>query len=88
MSYSRVQFSKDIGIVPLKTLMGILQDLVTKLQDFQEATNSEPAPENSQEGSDRFLEINQSSTVEANKERVCFYSDFYLDFLSKKFYYI
>lgn len=62
--------------------MGILQDLVTKLQGFQETTNSEPASENSQEGSDLFLEINQSSTVEANKEQVgekfSFYSDFYV----------
>ncbi|XP_070761902.1 nucleolar pre-ribosomal-associated protein 1 [Enoplosus armatus] len=63
-------FSKDIGTAPLKTLMGILQDLVTKLQGFQETTNSEPAAENSQEGSDLFLEINQSSTVEANKEQI------------------
>lgn len=78
-----MQFSKDIGIVPLRALMGILQDLVTKLQDFQEATNPEPAPENSQEGSDLFLEIDPSSTVEANKERVSVYSDFYfVDFLS------
>lgn len=50
--------------------MGILQDLVTKLQGFQETTNSEPAAENSEEGSDLFLEINQLSTVEANKEQV------------------
>lgn len=78
-----MQFSKDGGIAPLKTLMGILQDLVTKLRDFQEAANSEPAAENSQEGSDLFLEIDQSSTVEANKERVSFCSDFDLvDFLS------
>ncbi|XP_035536073.1 nucleolar pre-ribosomal-associated protein 1 [Morone saxatilis] len=63
-------FSKDIGTAALKTLMGILQDLVTKLQGFQETTNSEPAAENSQEGSDLFLEINQSSTVEANKEQI------------------
>lgn len=62
--------------------MGILLDLVTKLQDFQETTNSEPATENSQEGSDLFLESNQSSTVEANKEQVgkefSFYSNFSL----------
>nr|XP_046245595.1 nucleolar pre-ribosomal-associated protein 1 [Scatophagus argus] len=63
-------FSKNIGTAPLKTLMGILQDMVTRLQGFQETTNSEPAPENSQEGTDLFLEINQSSTVEANKEKL------------------
>lgn len=50
--------------------MAILQDLVIKLQSFQETTDSEQAAENSQEGSDLFLEINQSSTVEANKEQV------------------
>ncbi|KAM9358652.1 nucleolar pre-ribosomal-associated protein 1 [Symphorus nematophorus] len=62
---------KDTGTAALKTLMGILQDLVTKLQGFQESTNSEPvAAENSKEGSDLFLEINQSSTVEASKEQV------------------
>ncbi|XP_037631816.1 nucleolar pre-ribosomal-associated protein 1 isoform X2 [Sebastes umbrosus] len=63
-------FSKDIGAAPLKTLMGILLDLVTKLQGFQETTNSEPAAQNSQEGSDLFLEINHSSTAEANKEQI------------------
>lgn len=50
--------------------MGILKDLVTKLLDFQLTTNSEPAAENFQEGSDLFLEVNQSSTVEASKEQV------------------
>ncbi|CAK6968909.1 nucleolar pre-ribosomal-associated protein 1 [Scomber scombrus] len=63
-------FSKDTGAALLKTLMGILQDLVTKLLDVQVTTNSEPAAENSQEGSDLFLEINQSSTVEASKEQI------------------
>ncbi|KAI3354092.1 hypothetical protein L3Q82_018642 [Scortum barcoo] len=63
-------FSKDTGTASLKTLMGILQDLVIKLQGFQETANSEPAAENSQEGSDLFLEINQLSTVEANKEQI------------------
>ncbi|XP_031719530.1 nucleolar pre-ribosomal-associated protein 1 isoform X1 [Anarrhichthys ocellatus] len=63
-------FSKDIGTAPLKTLMGILLDLVTRLQGFEEKTSSEPAAENSQEGSDLFLEINQSSTVEGNKEQI------------------
>lgn len=46
--------------------MAILQDLVIKLQGFQETTDPEPAAENSQEGSDLFLEIAQSS----NKEQV------------------
>ncbi|XP_044210403.1 nucleolar pre-ribosomal-associated protein 1 isoform X1 [Thunnus albacares] len=63
-------FSKDTGTALLKTLMGILQDLVTKLIGFQVTTDSEPAAENSQEGSDLFLEINQSSTVEASKDQV------------------
>ncbi|KAL7400418.1 hypothetical protein ABVT39_012092 [Epinephelus coioides] len=64
-------FSKDIGTAPLRALMGILLDLVTKLQGFHEATNSEPtATENSKEGSDLFLEINESSPVEANKEQI------------------
>ncbi|KAG8001883.1 Nucleolar pre-ribosomal-associated protein 1 [Nibea albiflora] len=63
-------FSKDIGTAPLKTLMEILQDLVTKLQGYQDTINPEPAAENSQEGSELFLEINQSPTVEANKEQI------------------
>lgn len=70
--YPSAQLSKDIGAAPVKTLMGILQDLVTRLQGFEEATNCEQpaAAENSQEGSDLFLEIDQSTTVEANKEQV------------------
>lgn len=67
---SSAQFSKDIGIAPLKTLMGILQDLVTRLQGFQETTYSEESAETSQEESELFLEINQSSMGEANKEQV------------------
>ncbi|TKS80797.1 Nucleolar pre-ribosomal-associated protein 1 URB1 ribosome biogenesis 1 -like protein [Collichthys lucidus] len=64
-------FSKDIGTAPLKTLMEILQDLVTRLQGLQDTANPEPAAEvNSQEGSELFLEINQSPTVEANKEQI------------------
>ncbi|XP_070685256.1 nucleolar pre-ribosomal-associated protein 1 [Pempheris klunzingeri] len=63
-------FPKDIGTAPLKTLMGILQNLVTRLLDFQETTNSEPGAEKSQEGSDLFLEINQSATAEAKKEQI------------------
>ncbi|XP_034405157.1 nucleolar pre-ribosomal-associated protein 1 isoform X2 [Cyclopterus lumpus] len=63
-------FSKDLGTAPLKTLMGILLDLVTKLQGFQKNTSSEPAAENSTEGLDLFLEINQLSTVDDNKEQI------------------
>nr|XP_020468810.1 nucleolar pre-ribosomal-associated protein 1 isoform X2 [Monopterus albus] len=62
-------FSKETGTGLLKTFMGILQDLVTKLQGFQE-TKSEPAAETPQEGSDLFLEFNHLSTVEANKEEI------------------
>uniref|UniRef100_A0A8C9ZT80 URB1 ribosome biogenesis homolog n=1 Tax=Sander lucioperca TaxID=283035 RepID=A0A8C9ZT80_SANLU len=54
---------ENLGTAPLKTLMGILLDLVTRLQGFQETTTSEPAAENSQEGSDLFLETDQSSTI-------------------------
>lgn len=64
------QFTKDVGATLLKTFKGILQDLVAKLQDFPETTISEPAVENSQEASDLFLEANQSSSVEADKEKV------------------
>ncbi|XP_068441753.1 nucleolar pre-ribosomal-associated protein 1 isoform X2 [Clinocottus analis] len=63
-------FSKDVGTAPLKTLMGILLDLVIKLQGFQKNTSSEPAEENSEERSHLFLEINQSSTAECNKEQI------------------
>ena len=66
----------------MKTLMGILQDLVTKLLDFQLTTNLEPAAENFQEGSDLFLEVNQSSTVEASKEQVKKKSAFTINFIS------
>ncbi|KAF7653300.1 hypothetical protein LDENG_00084810 [Lucifuga dentata] len=61
-------FSKDTASPLLRTLMEILQHLVTNLQGFQE--NSEPAAENSAEGSDFFLEINQPSAVEYNKQQV------------------
>ncbi|KAM3874727.1 nucleolar pre-ribosomal-associated protein 1-like [Diretmus argenteus] len=63
-------FSKDTGIPLLRTLMGVLQDLVTKLRGFQETTNSEPTAVNSHEGSELFLEIDQSSATETNKEEV------------------
>uniref|UniRef100_A0A3Q3S3N5 URB1 ribosome biogenesis homolog n=1 Tax=Mastacembelus armatus TaxID=205130 RepID=A0A3Q3S3N5_9TELE len=55
---------EKFGSVLLKTFMGILQDLVTKLQGFQETTESEPPAENSEDGSDLFLELRQSPTVE------------------------
>ncbi|KAG7243058.1 hypothetical protein INR49_016433 [Caranx melampygus] len=63
-------FSKDTGAAVLKTLMKQLQDLVTKLQGFQETKKPEPEAENFQEGSDLFLELNQSSTAEADKEQI------------------
>ncbi|XP_068601520.1 nucleolar pre-ribosomal-associated protein 1 [Brachionichthys hirsutus] len=63
-------FPKSIGIAPLKTLMGILRDLVTKLQACQETASSEPAAENSPEESDLFLEFNQSFPGEAIKEQI------------------
>ncbi|XP_039986899.1 nucleolar pre-ribosomal-associated protein 1 [Xiphias gladius] len=63
-------FSNDIGAALLKTLMGQLQVLVTELQGFQETKKPEPAVENVQEGSDLFLERNQSTTVEADKEQI------------------
>lgn len=47
--------------------MGIVQDLVTKLQGCEENT---VVAGNSQEQSDLFLEINQTCTAEANKEQV------------------
>lgn len=82
-----LQFPKEIGIVPVRTLMGILLDLVTKLRDFQENVNSAPTAEKPQEGSELFLEINQASTVEAKKEEVreklAFNGDFYLALILK-----
>ncbi|TWW76931.1 nucleolar pre-ribosomal-associated protein 1 [Takifugu flavidus] len=63
-------FPKEIGIRPVRTLMGILLDLVTSLKDHQESTNSVPTAEMPQEGSELFLEINQSSAEEANKEQI------------------
>ncbi|PWA28006.1 hypothetical protein CCH79_00012128, partial [Gambusia affinis] len=64
------KFSKELGDAFLRTLMEMLQDVVTKLQSFEEATSSDAVMENSQEGSDLFLELNQSQTVECNKEQV------------------
>uniref|UniRef100_A0A673CDV0 URB1 ribosome biogenesis homolog n=1 Tax=Sphaeramia orbicularis TaxID=375764 RepID=A0A673CDV0_9TELE len=62
---------ENFGAAVLKNLMGILQDLVIKLQDLQETTiTSESAAENSQERSDLFLEINQSLQPQTNKEQI------------------
>uniref|UniRef100_A0A3Q2ZY75 URB1 ribosome biogenesis homolog n=1 Tax=Kryptolebias marmoratus TaxID=37003 RepID=A0A3Q2ZY75_KRYMA len=63
-------FSKDIGEALLRILMGMLQDLVAKLQSFEETSNSKPATEKSQKESDLFLEVDQSPTVEASKEQI------------------
>uniref|UniRef100_A0A1A7XHS4 URB1 ribosome biogenesis 1 homolog n=3 Tax=Iconisemion striatum TaxID=60296 RepID=A0A1A7XHS4_9TELE len=63
-------FSKDVRGALLRTLMEVLRDVVTRLQSFEETPNSEVTPEKSQKESDLFLEINQSSTIEANKEQV------------------
>ncbi|XP_013868182.1 nucleolar pre-ribosomal-associated protein 1 [Austrofundulus limnaeus] len=63
------KFSKDIRGALLGILMGMLQELVTKLQSFVETSDSEPAAETQKE-SDLFLEVNQSPTVEASKEQV------------------
>uniref|UniRef100_A0A3P9JLM6 URB1 ribosome biogenesis homolog n=1 Tax=Oryzias latipes TaxID=8090 RepID=A0A3P9JLM6_ORYLA len=62
--------SKETGTALLKTLMGILQDMMTKLQSFAETQNSEAAPaEEEQDASDLFLDVNQSSMVETNKKQ-------------------
>ncbi|MEQ2292050.1 hypothetical protein AMECASPLE_019180 [Ameca splendens] len=64
------KFSKEHGDAFLRALMVMLQDVVTRLQSFQEATNTDPAAEKPQEGSDLFLELNQSSPMECNKEQI------------------
>ncbi|XP_074535890.1 nucleolar pre-ribosomal-associated protein 1 [Halichoeres trimaculatus] len=61
---------KDSGLAAVKTLMEILQGLVSKLRHFHETKNSETAEEKPQEGSDLFLEINQSSMAEDNREQI------------------
>ncbi|KAM6933336.1 nucleolar pre-ribosomal-associated protein 1 [Xenentodon cancila] len=63
-------FSKTTGTALLKTLVELLQDIVAKLQSFEETENTEPEPENSQEGSDLFVDVNRSRKVEAKKEQV------------------
>ncbi|XP_061684450.1 nucleolar pre-ribosomal-associated protein 1 isoform X2 [Syngnathoides biaculeatus] len=65
-----ISFSKNTGSAVLKTLMGILQDLVSKLQRRQVPSDPEPAEQNNLDGSDLFLDMNQSSNVEANKEQI------------------
>ncbi|KAM4590476.1 nucleolar pre-ribosomal-associated protein 1 [Fundulus diaphanus] len=64
------KFSKEHGDAFLRTLMEMLQDVVTRLQSFEEAINAEPVAEKRQEGSDLFLELNQSSSTERNKEQI------------------
>ncbi|XP_030601182.1 nucleolar pre-ribosomal-associated protein 1 [Archocentrus centrarchus] len=63
-------FSKDVGAALLKTFVEILKEMVTKLRGVQEAKTSEPAAEISQEGSDLFLELTQSSPVEADTRQI------------------
>ncbi|XP_014875164.1 nucleolar pre-ribosomal-associated protein 1 [Poecilia latipinna] len=63
-------FSKEPGDAFLRTLMEMLQDVVIKLQSFEETTSTDPAVENSQEGSALFLELNEPQTIECNNEQV------------------
>ncbi|RVE65079.1 hypothetical protein OJAV_G00132260 [Oryzias javanicus] len=64
-------FSKEAGAAVLKTLMGFLQDITVKLKSFAETQNSEAATaEKEKDASDLFLEVNQSSEVEANKNQI------------------
>ncbi|XP_041850678.1 nucleolar pre-ribosomal-associated protein 1 [Melanotaenia boesemani] len=63
-------FSKDVGAALLETLMEMLQDIVTKVLGFDETKNSEPEPEQAQEESDLFSDLNQSQTVETKREQI------------------
>ncbi|XP_061575705.1 nucleolar pre-ribosomal-associated protein 1 [Cololabis saira] len=63
-------FSKTTGTALLRTQMEILQDIVAKLQSFEETETAEPEPEKPQEGSDLFVEVNRSPEAEAKKEQV------------------
>nr|XP_057936089.1 nucleolar pre-ribosomal-associated protein 1 isoform X2 [Doryrhamphus excisus] len=63
-------FPKNTGSAILKTLMGILQDVLSKLQGWQESSDSEPAEQNHKEESDLFLELNQPTTGEPNREQI------------------
>lgn len=67
---SALQFSKDVGVAPLKILMATLQDLVAKLQGFEGTVEPQPVAETCQEGSDLFLELNQQTAAEASKDQV------------------
>ncbi|XP_029373047.1 nucleolar pre-ribosomal-associated protein 1 [Echeneis naucrates] len=64
------KLSKDTGASLLKALLGQLCDLVTKLQGFQETESPETAAESSQEGAELFLELDQLSTIKADKEQI------------------
>lgn len=64
------QLSRDTGAPVLSALMGTLKDVVTKLQGFKEAGDSEPVAVSSQEGTDLFLDTSPSSAPETNNEQV------------------
>uniref|UniRef100_A0A3Q2P3W2 URB1 ribosome biogenesis homolog n=1 Tax=Fundulus heteroclitus TaxID=8078 RepID=A0A3Q2P3W2_FUNHE len=66
-SFGKVRAHNKLSV---QTLMEMLQDVVTKLQSFEETINAEPAAEKPQEGSDLFLELDQSSSTERNKEQI------------------
>ncbi|KAJ0063556.1 hypothetical protein NL108_003874, partial [Boleophthalmus pectinirostris] len=64
-------FSKDEGNAVLKNLLKILQLLVGRVLVIDEDSPSEQKEvERSQEGSDLFLEVNQTSEEEGTKEQV------------------
>ncbi|KAM9811939.1 nucleolar pre-ribosomal-associated protein 1 [Syngnathus typhle] len=61
-------FSKNSGLAILKSLMQILQDLVLKLQSWEVPSEPHPAEQNTQDGSDLFLDTDCSNTAEADKK--------------------
>uniref|UniRef100_A0A667Y939 URB1 ribosome biogenesis homolog n=1 Tax=Myripristis murdjan TaxID=586833 RepID=A0A667Y939_9TELE len=61
--------AKSQNLTKIICLISSKNDVVAKLQGFQDTTTCEPVAESSQEGSDLFLEINQLSTAETNKEQ-------------------
>ncbi|XP_051934296.1 nucleolar pre-ribosomal-associated protein 1 [Hippocampus zosterae] len=63
-------FTPNTGLAILKSLMQLLQDLVDKLQSWRVPSRPQPTEQNSRDGSEFFLDVNQSSTVEADKERM------------------
>ncbi|XP_077396813.1 nucleolar pre-ribosomal-associated protein 1 [Festucalex cinctus] len=63
-------FPKNTGSTVLKSLVQILQDLVFKLQGWQMTSHPQPKVQTNQDGSELFLEMNQSSTAEADKEQM------------------